>query len=474
MKLLNVFFVIFLSFSFGLLAYHYLLTNQQSSSETHSKQEIPRKEIKHSFQSSPKNAKTQDKVPSSLSHISAPSNPLAAVLIVGGTDGSGTRSVVKKLLNLGALMISDDTKTYDIHASIVEGWPSIVKPILQETHTINYSISSLSSHVQTNIIQSVNKILLQTEQNSQRSSSYNKKMSISALKLSRSSIKAKEIKYGFKAPVSMTLLPIWTEVIPHMRFIQVVRDGRDIAFSSNQAPVTKFYDDMYLLHNFTSTQLNIHSKAIKLWSDWNTQAFSWSSQYAEELQGEKPDNSYSYIVRNVNNTKSFGYLLVHTEDLVHDNIHVRFLALYRVAKFIQSDISNEQLCCLAVSKQQFMGSAERGFKTKKVSSRYGKWKQKVEDQPELFSEMMTYGQEGLSTLGYEPMRALPTEEIVKQETNGYVCFSENNQCQGQTYSTNGLLSMNNYNYQNLCKISHGVDFIGGLSFYLFSFILINC
>jgi hypothetical protein len=45
---------------------------------------------------------------------------------------------------------------------------------------------------------------------------------------------AKDVKYGFKAPVAMTLVPWWAYLIPDFKFLHVVRDGRDIAFSANQ------------------------------------------------------------------------------------------------------------------------------------------------------------------------------------------------------------------------------------------------
>jgi len=53
------------------------------------------------------------------------------VLIVGGTDGSGTRSVVQFLTLLGVSMVSEDPETYDIHADLVGGWPEIVRPVIR-------------------------------------------------------------------------------------------------------------------------------------------------------------------------------------------------------------------------------------------------------------------------------------------------------------------------------------------------------
>ena len=53
------------------------------------------------------------------------------MLVIGGTDGSGTRRVVQLLTNLGVLIVSEDPETYDIHADLFGGWPKVVEPVLQ-------------------------------------------------------------------------------------------------------------------------------------------------------------------------------------------------------------------------------------------------------------------------------------------------------------------------------------------------------
>ena len=54
-----------------------------------------------------------------------------SVLVVGGTDGSGTRRVVQVLTSLGTRIVSEDPETYDIHADLVGGWPAVVTPVLE-------------------------------------------------------------------------------------------------------------------------------------------------------------------------------------------------------------------------------------------------------------------------------------------------------------------------------------------------------
>lgn len=54
-----------------------------------------------------------------------------------------------------------------------------------------------------------------------------------------SNITAKSVKYGFKAPVAMTLAPYWEYILTDFKMLHVVRDGRDIAYSANQ--VIKYF-----------------------------------------------------------------------------------------------------------------------------------------------------------------------------------------------------------------------------------------
>ena len=68
-------------------------------------------------------------------------------LLVGGSDGSGTRSVVDLLQSLGVTMVIDDTGTNDVHGAEMvngKGWPDVVRPVLKETHSANYNVARLS------------------------------------------------------------------------------------------------------------------------------------------------------------------------------------------------------------------------------------------------------------------------------------------------------------------------------------------
>ena len=66
-----------------------------------------------------------------------------AVVVVGGSDGSGTRSVVALLEKLGVFMVVDDRGTNDVHAAEMGGWPPVVRKRQRDLISWCLSISSI-------------------------------------------------------------------------------------------------------------------------------------------------------------------------------------------------------------------------------------------------------------------------------------------------------------------------------------------
>lgn len=64
-------------------------------------------------------------------------------IVVGGTDGSGTRAVVTLLSNLNVLMVKDDACTFDVHAGEMGGWPPVVRRALRHSRSANYSVDQI-------------------------------------------------------------------------------------------------------------------------------------------------------------------------------------------------------------------------------------------------------------------------------------------------------------------------------------------
>lgn len=325
-----------------------------------------------------------------------------SVLIVGGTDGSGTRRVVQVLSDLGVTMVSEDPQTYDIHADLVKGWPTIVKPVLAEVKSLNYQSSQLQGGTRSTVSRQLRQLLTLAEKDSHKPQS--EILAKGGALHIRTHATASRISYGFKAPVAMTLTPLWAAELPALRVIHVVRDGRDIAFSANQGPVEKFYADMYgnsaMIPIALRGSTQRHVRAIQLWSDWNTQLQRWADEHVQQLDKQ-------------NSASGFGYMVVHSEDLVSSNQQVRVAAIARMAEFVGSSMTNKELCCLAQRDSQFMGSHDHaGDKSASaLTSRYGKWHKFTDRNPQLLADLYSQGAEGLKIFGYDPLRAVDSIDM---------------------------------------------------------------
>ena len=275
------------------------------------------------------------------------------IVMVGGSDGSGTRAVVQLLRELGTIIVADDPHTFDVHASeLRQGWPGLIHRVYSSfggnpnnedddtsrnnsydngnsshdgDHTI-FSSSSLSSRNGTTTLAGINydwppppprqdeeedpkkvhanhtttddsaatnaTTTTTTTTNNHRKrieaeietlkAGWETKYQTPKLKVfsSRNGIRritfphavAHKVKYAIKAPVSMLVLPLFASSFfqssqsvksssqsksqsqshhnpkqppPVLKFLHVLRDGRDIAVSINQSPVLKFYDLTY-------------------------------------------------------------------------------------------------------------------------------------------------------------------------------------------------------------------------------------
>eukprot|EP00605_Chrysophyceae_sp_TOSAG23-4_P000618 GSChrysophyteH1.ASY1.ANO1.697.1 assembled CDS len=303
-------------------------------------------------------------------------NPIKSFLVVCGTDGSGTRKVVQTLVDIGVLMVSEDPETFDIHGDLIGGWPTVVAPVVKNARTLNYRV--LPPNVNRAVSSNLRKLVAQARTDSRKPQSFVLAKG-GALPRPKNS-DASRVSFGFKAPVAMTLAPFWSYIEPHVMLLHVLRDGRDIAFSANQSPVQKFYSDMYGMDRTDN-----HVKGIRLWSDWNSQLYTWAKERVTKLQ------------------RSFSYMALHTEDLASDKVEIRFKAILNLAKWTGSTLSTQELCCVAqnVVKRQNRGNAQ-----KEISKRYGKWRGILNRQPALSDAIHKAGAKGLEMFNYEPRRDL--------------------------------------------------------------------
>ncbi|GKY94600.1 hypothetical protein MPSEU_000425500 [Mayamaea pseudoterrestris] len=253
------------------------------------------------------------------------------VLFVGGSDGSGTRAVVATLIQLGIPMLVDDTNGYDVHGLTLfngEGWPPLVNAVLNATNSANYEYDSLPSTIKSFIREEMNKFRNQIAlRGAAKLQSF----------VTAENTTTNKVRYGLKAPVSMLLLPVLRHSFGPIKFIHVVRDGRDVSFSRNQSPVKKFYNQFY--PDFRSKRTLYDNKlynevmAMELWNDWNMQALDWE--------------------RNHNDGKTFDYLIMRSEDMIDPQ--TRYQSLTQLADFVGSPKTPQEVCCLSRQHVSDMG-----------------------------------------------------------------------------------------------------------------------
>jgi len=268
-------------------------------------------------------------------------------IIVGGSDGSGTRVFVDALKKLGVSMIIDDEGSMDFHSQTSfqgQGWPPFAKHALKHcsNRSLVYDPTSFPSQVLDEIRGEMNQI---HDRLSRRAENLN----VEAMKTPASKLPpARYVSYGFKAPITIVLLPLIAKYLfpdTGFKFLHVVRDGRDVALSKNQSPVKKFYRVMYgdattsnniMKYNSTTPVL-----AMQLWNDWNIGAYEWEKQ--EALSNEK-----------------FDFLVMRSEDLLNPNSKAG--ALKQLADFVGSAITDEELCCQSKYVTSDMGTSSAGGK----------------------------------------------------------------------------------------------------------------
>ncbi|CAM9910896.1 unnamed protein product, partial [Ectocarpus sp. 8 AP-2014] len=266
-------------------------------------------------------------------------------LIVGGSDGSGTRGVVALLQRLKVPMVVEDRGTMDVHGApymVKGGWPAVVRPVIGWANGTGYESRGAPAQLRRKTFDALGglKVQMQTMAGKSRPTGGET---------------AKHVSWGFKAPVSMVLVPFFEEAWGKAKFLHVVRDGRDIAFSGNQTPVEKFYADMFPEGTRESGLKEPSVKAMALWNSWNVGVHHWAASRKER------------------EATGLDYLLLHAEDLIDPE--AKFAAIKDVAEFVGSPLSDFDLCCIATEGSKDMGSHTKSQKDRgKITSRFGKWK----------------------------------------------------------------------------------------------------
>ncbi len=246
-------------------------------------------------------------------------------LIVGGSDGSGTRAFAQILEHLGVPILVEDRGTMDVHAKEMyngEGWPALVTRVLNVTRSASYDIQDIPEPMLQSAREEVGKF-------------------VTSLKFAGAALVgagigktwATSVSWAFKAPISILLLPLFREKLPALKVLHIVRDGRDVALSDNHSPVQKFYTYFYkdaeTRHKALLDQQEFqkddrtHIKAMQLWNDWNKQIYDYGLRYSDG--------------------KTLDVLVMRTEDLMRYPLE----SVVLLADFVGSMKTSHQLCCLS-------------------------------------------------------------------------------------------------------------------------------
>jgi hypothetical protein len=169
--------------------------------------------------------------------------------IMGATGGSGTRVVARAARRAG-LFIGTDLNPAEDSLEIAEYYDRWINPYLWHGHGWRPEV--------------------EPEMRSE----------LLAL-LERHRAGADGGPWGWKEPRSIYLLRFLADVLPGLRFVHVVRDGRDVAFSKNQNQPRKHADAF--LGTESEGAADAPERAIELWNAVNLAA----ADTGEELLGKR-------------------------------------------------------------------------------------------------------------------------------------------------------------------------------------------
>ena len=195
-----------------------------------------------------------------MSDSSAIASPLAAALdslaglepnVIGATGGSGTR-VVGRIVRAGGMFIGTNLNDYQ-DALDLGGYSD--RWINEFVAT---GLDGTSDEVRAEMVDDLAAVM-QTH---------------------RRELPADARAWGWKEPRSIYLLPFFNSVMPKLRFLHFMRDGRDMAFSENQQQLRK-HGDTVLGPEAADAKQPIRS--IALWTRVNT----WAADLGEQHMGAR-------------------------------------------------------------------------------------------------------------------------------------------------------------------------------------------
>lgn len=169
-------------------------------------------------------------------------------VVIGGTGGSGTRVFQQIFENSGFFMGAHLNDSQDA-LNFMPVLGHTISGILQHTRTLDYALEQLPPALASPVLDQLSALI----------------------EAHKREIPPHAIGWGWKNPRFIYLLPFLHRLYPRFRFVHVVRDGRDIALSSNQQQLQHFYPSLF----GTPPQIDaVHS--IRMWQEVNLGAYRFA------------------------------------------------------------------------------------------------------------------------------------------------------------------------------------------------------
>lgn len=254
-------------------------------------------------------------------------------VVVGGIGGSGTRVVVQLLQSAGVCMGNRLNASLDM-LDFVPQFEAHIQSILSVVRSASYSVADIAAAERTTLFTALKAIIAGLEQ------------------------EAGGRAWGWKNPRIIYLLPFVHALVPQMRFVHVVRDGRDMALSGNQNQLRTYGRDI-LGNNATDAVA-----AVRFWQVVNMSVMAWCQRH---LPGR--------------------YLCLRYEDLLHAPCSSAAILLEFIAPLRPTGAATDSV------------AIERWRAGLRASPGIGRWQSLT---PSLQHAIGQASAEGLAHFGYQP------------------------------------------------------------------------
>jgi hypothetical protein len=129
-----------------------------------------------------------------------------------------------------------------------------INPVLSYTRSLNYRLADLPTSLRNTTLSALE----------------------NAIKEMLACKPTDQLRWGFKNPRSMFVLPFIQTLYPDFMFIHVVRDGRDIALSANKNQPLKHFRAAFPESNIPTES---PEAAIRLWAKTNQEVAAWCAEH---------------------------------------------------------------------------------------------------------------------------------------------------------------------------------------------------